>query len=281
MERDGKADRRGRRSSFKKHPGRTRCEFMINAEVACALAAHAARSSDAVQKSYFGASGEEDGRRLEPWGPRSDGETDDAPIVRLVTKHVLRTRSRCARASDIHIEPGHQAACASASASTGCCAIIAEHQEHLVRAARVSRLKIMAQMDIAEKRKPQDGRIGAEDQGARHRRAGVDPALEPRRGDRHALARPRRQSLISLRELGFQARTTSSLVPAQLIKRPNGIVSGDRAHGIGQDDDPLRGPERSSTARTSRSSPPRTRSSTTSSGIIQVPVHTTPSTSPS
>lgn len=80
---------------------------------------------------------------------------EDAPIVKLVNLLIAQAVSE--RASDIHVEPtehevvvryridGHLRKMMTSPKNT--------------QAAIISRLKIMAQMDIAEKRIPQDGRI--------------------------------------------------------------------------------------------------------------------------
>jgi len=81
---------------------------------------------------------------------------EDVPIVRLVNQ--LIREAVLDAASDIHIEPGphnvrvrfrvdgvlHEVMTAPSS----------------MRAGLVSRIKVMAEMDIAERRRPQDGRIG-------------------------------------------------------------------------------------------------------------------------
>ncbi len=81
---------------------------------------------------------------------------EDVPIVRLVNQ--LIREAVLDQASDIHIEPGahgvrvrfrvdgvlHEVMTAPSSA----------------RAGILSRVKVMAEMDIAERRRPQDGRIG-------------------------------------------------------------------------------------------------------------------------
>ena len=63
------------------------------------------------------------------------------------------------RASDVHIE-SQPSGLASATASTACCTPQPMPPEiSRFQAAIISRLKIMARLNIAEKRLPQDGRI--------------------------------------------------------------------------------------------------------------------------
>jgi type IV pilus assembly protein PilB len=91
----------------------------------------------------------------------ADAATDDAPIVRFV--NLLISQAIQDKASDIHIEPG-------------------EHEMHVryridgvlhemqsapksIQNGVISRLKIMSEIDIAERRKPQDGRMSVSHSG--------------------------------------------------------------------------------------------------------------------
>lgn len=97
-------------------------------------------------------------------GPADEGETltleeesvvDEAPIVRLVNS--ILVQSIAMGASDIHIEP-QEAGVKVRFRVDGMLREIMELPKK-VRGAMISRIKIMADMDIAEKRIPQDGRI--------------------------------------------------------------------------------------------------------------------------
>ncbi|HWH15965.1 MAG TPA: ATPase, T2SS/T4P/T4SS family, partial [Miltoncostaeaceae bacterium] len=81
---------------------------------------------------------------------------DDAPVVRLVNSVIVRAIE--AGASDIHIEP-QPSALAVRVRVDGVLREIATVPLNLAR-GMVSRIKIMAEIDIAERRRPQDGRIG-------------------------------------------------------------------------------------------------------------------------
>ena len=84
-----------------------------------------------------------------------DPQTDDAPVIQLVS-NILRQAVR-EEASDIHVEPcRHNARIRYRVDGVLYCAF--EYPTALHPAVS-SRLKIMAGMDIAERRKPQDGRI--------------------------------------------------------------------------------------------------------------------------
>lgn len=81
---------------------------------------------------------------------------EDVPIVRLVNQMIRE--AVIDEASDIHIEPGERAVRIRFRVDG-----VLQEVMHLPTSARpglISRLKVMAEMDIAERRRPQDGRIG-------------------------------------------------------------------------------------------------------------------------
>ncbi|WP_429498103.1 type II secretion system ATPase GspE [Robbsia andropogonis] len=80
---------------------------------------------------------------------------DDAPIIRMI--NALLTQAAREGASDIHIEPFEQS-CVVRFRTDGTLRDIVRPKKAL-HGALISRIKIMAQLDIAEKRLPQDGRI--------------------------------------------------------------------------------------------------------------------------
>ncbi|MCH6583883.1 MAG: Flp pilus assembly complex ATPase component TadA, partial [Proteobacteria bacterium] len=80
---------------------------------------------------------------------------DDAPIVRLI--NALLTQAVRDGASDIHLEPFETRSVARLRID-GVLRDVLEPQQALHQVI-VSRIKIMAHLDIAEKRLPQDGRI--------------------------------------------------------------------------------------------------------------------------
>ncbi len=81
--------------------------------------------------------------------------TDSAPIIRMI--NMLFRQARRDGASDIHIEPFEQISFVRFRVD-GTLRDIVKPRKSL-HAALISRIKIMAQLDIAEKRLPQDGRI--------------------------------------------------------------------------------------------------------------------------
>ena len=85
----------------------------------------------------------------------ADGETDDAPIIKLVYQVILEAITR--RASDIHLEPLEKRF--RVRYRIDGVLVEADNPPKRLQLAIVSRLKIMANISIAEKRIPQDGRI--------------------------------------------------------------------------------------------------------------------------
>ena len=81
--------------------------------------------------------------------------SDDAPIIRML--NALLTQAARDGASDIHIEP-YERHSAVRFRVDGTLRDVVQPNRAL-HAALISRLKIMAELDIAEKRLPQDGRI--------------------------------------------------------------------------------------------------------------------------
>ncbi|MDD3677195.1 MAG: type II secretion system ATPase GspE [Thauera propionica] len=80
---------------------------------------------------------------------------DDAPIIRMI--NALLTQAVRDHASDVHIEPYEQSSVVRLRRDGVLQDIARPHRG--LHAAMASRIKIMANLDIAEKRLPQDGRI--------------------------------------------------------------------------------------------------------------------------
>ncbi|RMG34259.1 MAG: type II/IV secretion system protein [Planctomycetota bacterium] len=155
------------------------------------------------------------------------GEEDDsAPIVRLVNMIISEAVSM--RTSDIHIEPFEDRVRIRYRID----GILVERDSPPRRllAAIVSRIKIMAKMDIAEKRRPQDGRI-------KTRVGGKDidlrvSILPTNHGQAVVLRILDRDSIkIGIRNLGFSEENYRTF--QNIIRRPNGIflVTGPTGSG--------------------------------------------------
>ena len=142
---------------------------------------------------------------------------DDAPIVRLI--NALLTQAVREGASDIHVEPFETRSVVRFRLD-GVLRDIVEPQP-VLHGVIVSRIKIMARLDIAEKRLPQDGRITL-------RLAGrpVDvrvSTLPTGHGERVVLRLLDKQvGRLNLPGLGMSDRTLSLL--DHLIHQPHGII---------------------------------------------------------
>ncbi|WP_295852788.1 ATPase, T2SS/T4P/T4SS family [uncultured Xylophilus sp.] len=80
---------------------------------------------------------------------------DDAPIIRML--NALLTQAARDGASDIHIEPYERTSSVRFRVDGALREVVQPNRA--LHAALISRLKIMADLDISEKRLPQDGRI--------------------------------------------------------------------------------------------------------------------------
>ncbi len=142
---------------------------------------------------------------------------DDAPIIRMI--NALLTQAVREGASDIHIEP-YETKSVVRLRRDGVLRDIAQPHRGL-HAAMASRIKIMASLDIAEKRLPQDGRIGL-------RLAGraVDvrvSTLPTTHGERLVLrVLDKAAARIGLDTLGMADDTRERF--AGLLRQPHGIV---------------------------------------------------------
>ncbi|HEX2829460.1 MAG TPA: type II secretion system ATPase GspE [Burkholderiales bacterium] len=142
---------------------------------------------------------------------------DDAPVIRLI--NALFMQALRDGASDIHIEP-YETRSVVRLRIDGTLRDLFEPARAL-HAALVSRVKIMAQLDIAEKRLPQDGRITV-------RLAGkpVDvrvSTIPTGHGERAVLRLLDKQAArLDLAHLGMDEATLSLI--DQLVRQPHGIV---------------------------------------------------------
>jgi type IV pilus assembly protein PilB len=84
-----------------------------------------------------------------------EAAVEDAPIVKLV--QAIMTQAVADRASDVHIEPGEK----DVRVRFRVDGVLHEvmHSPKSIQGGLISRLKVMADLNIAEKRVPQDGRI--------------------------------------------------------------------------------------------------------------------------
>jgi type IV pilus assembly protein PilB len=197
--------------------------FVLDRDLMPALAA--AGQLKAALKSYYDVG---DGGPEQKASAAGDLETDtdDAPIIRLVQKTVEDALDK--HASDIHVE-AMQSRVRVRYRIDGVLQETASHPKHL-HGPLLSRLKILASMDIAERRKPQDGRINFVAHGRPiDIRASALPASHGETMVMRLLDKER--GLVSLEELGFHEKDYARF--QQIIKRPNGIflVTGPTGSG--------------------------------------------------
>ncbi len=173
-------------------------------------------SADAVMQDID----DEDPQRLfseiEEIGDLLD-DTSDSPVIRLV--NLMFSQAIRDNASDIHIEP-YQGSLNIRQRLDGILYDMLSPPKH-VQPALVSRIKIMAKMNIAEKRLPQDGRIELK---VANREIDVRVSTLPTAfGERVVLRLLKKSSvMLSLADLGMPE---DRLVPfAKAIRAPNGIV---------------------------------------------------------
>lgn len=142
---------------------------------------------------------------------------DDAPVIRLI--NALFTQALRNTASDIHIEP-YETRSVVRLRIDGTLRDLIEPARAL-HAALVSRIKIMAHLDIAEKRLPQDGRITLRMAGRPiDVRVSTIPTVH---GERVVLRLLDKQAgRLDLTRLGMDDATLAHM--DRLIREPHGII---------------------------------------------------------
>jgi type IV pilus assembly protein PilB len=155
------------------------------------------------------------------------GAGDDAPAVALVNE-IIETAIQ-ARASDIHFEPGSSRIQVRFRVD----GVLYDHQSFPLdmQLAAISRIKIMAGMDIGERRLPQDGRFDARLRGKVFDiRASVVPSIT---GETVVLRLlPKTATGLKLTELGFAA--DHLVMMEELVQRPHGMILATGPTGSGK-----------------------------------------------
>ncbi|MBC7216353.1 MAG: Flp pilus assembly complex ATPase component TadA [Burkholderiaceae bacterium] len=142
---------------------------------------------------------------------------DDAPIIRML--NALLTQAARDGASDIHIEPYERHSSVRFRIDGDLREVVQPHRA--LHAALISRLKIMADLDIAEKRLPQDGRISLR-LGTRAIDVRVS-TLPSAHGERAVLRLlDKSESRLSLEAVGMQGEVLRRF--EALIAQPHGII---------------------------------------------------------
>ena len=144
-------------------------------------------------------------------------DTSDAPIIKLV--NLILSHAIKDRASDIHIEPFQNALKVRYRIDGMLYNLL--NLPKRIQASLVSRIKVMAKLNIAEKRLPQDGRIEVKvgDRSVDIRVSVIPTAF----GERVVLRLlDKSQALLTLSDLGLDEAKVAQF--DRLIKSPYGIV---------------------------------------------------------
>lgn len=150
-------------------------------------------------------------------GSGEDGDDSSAPIVRLV--QLMINEAVQLRASDIHIEPFEDRVRIRYRIDG-----VLHERDRLPKrqlAAIISRVKILADIDIAEKRREQDGRIKVT---AGEKELDLRVSIIPTSMGQSVVMRllDKDNIKIGVRQLGFSEETYKKF--NSLIRRPNGII---------------------------------------------------------
>jgi general secretion pathway protein E len=132
------------------------------------------------------------------------------------------------RASDIHLEPKHDKL--QVRLRIDGTLVDVQPVSLAVSANVVSRVKVLAKMDIADRRLPQDGQIALEFDGKRvHLRASTFPASQ---GEKVVLRILSSQQLLTFDQLGFDDTAKRTL--RDVVQRPQGFVVTSGPTGAGK-----------------------------------------------
>jgi len=143
--------------------------------------------------------------------------SNDAPIIRML--NALLTQAAKDGASDIHIEPYERSSSVRFRVDGTLREVVQPNKA--LHAALISRLKIMAELDIAERRLPQDGRISLRIGG---RAVDVRVSTLPSAHGERAVLRllDKGESKFTLESLGMSGDTLAKF--DKLVQQPHGIV---------------------------------------------------------
>ncbi len=207
--------------------------FLLNADIKCALTTpenikNAIRKyfdqepSEAVDNLLKELTDQSPADKMEsewidaPQGEAKDAE-DEGPVIQLV--FLIIKKAVAARSSDIHVEPLSDRLRIRYRID-GVCQEIDVLPKHL-QDSIISRIKILANIDISEKRRPQDGRISL-----RHKGKSLDIRVSclPSIYGESVVMRLLEKStiLMSLQNVSFYENDNKRF--NSIIKKPNGIL---------------------------------------------------------
>lgn len=198
--------------------------FLLGIEFKCALTTEEAMLE--AFKRYYNAEKRDAKTVGETTRKTAVKEDDEGPVIRLV-QQMLEDAVK-ARASDIHVEPMADRVRVRLRVD-GVCKTVAEYPTS-IQGAITSRLKLLGEMDLAEKRKPQDGRIAVKAAG---KDVDIRVSLLPGSHGEALVMRllDKTTGLVSLERLGLGGDDLRRF--RKMIKRPNGIflVTGPTGSG--------------------------------------------------
>jgi type IV pilus assembly protein PilB len=207
--------------------------FQLNQPIECAIATP--EDIEEAIDSYYRLTGnlaDALGGNPDQVGVRSDdysgedGDANDAPVIKYVTQLISNAIKE--RASDIHIEPFEKRV--RIRYRIDGMATEKESAPKKLQGPIISRVKIMSRMDMAERRRPQDGRIKIHLHG---REIDLRVSALPCRHGESVVMRilDKEKALVDLEDLGFHESDYQRF--NKIIKRPNGIflVTGPTGSG--------------------------------------------------
>ena len=147
----------------------------------------------------------------------TDSDDDEAPIIRYVNAIIFKASSE--RASDVHIEP-YEDKLNVRFRVDGVLHDVASEDKSF-QAAIISRVKIMAGLNIAEKRLPQDGRIGLKIAG---KDVDIRVSTVPTQFGERIVMRllDKTGAVLDIEQLGIEPSTLHNI--KRLLAKPNGII---------------------------------------------------------
>lgn len=155
-----------------------------------------------------------------------DATADEAPVIRFVNSIIFRAVKE--RASDIHIEPYDKETVYRFRINGVMTEVL--RQPKKTHAAVSSRIKVMARLDIAEKRLPQDGRIKIKIAGK-----DIDIRLStiPIQSGERIVMRilEKNNTILKLENLGFRGKVLEGLIELSAHKHGVLYVTGPTGHG--------------------------------------------------
>ena len=147
----------------------------------------------------------------------TDAEDDDAPIIRYLNAIIFKASKE--RASDVHIESFEEEVKVRFRIDGRLYDIASEDKSF--QSAIISRIKVMSGLNIAEKRLPQDGRIGLKIAG---KDVDIRVSTIPTQFGERVVMRllDKTATVLELEQVGLQGDTLALV--SKLIAKPNGIL---------------------------------------------------------